>query len=65
MTYKTVTVGGDCPDHGEWEVYCVVPGHVTAQELMFAPEETDIICECYEKHYADMIVSLLNGEARH
>lgn len=65
MAYKTVCVGGHDPEFGEWEIYYVAPDHVSALELMSAPEETDVFCECYEKENADLIVSLLNREARH
>jgi hypothetical protein len=65
VTYKTVTVGGECPEHGEWQVHYVVPDHVQAAELMFAPEVCDVFCECYDRDNAELIVSLLNREARH
>lgn len=65
MAYKTVTVEGECAEHGEWQVHFVVPDHVSASELMLAPEVVDVFCECYDRDNADLIVSLLNKEARH
>ena len=65
MAYKTIIAGGHDPEHGEWEVYYVVPDHVTGQMVMYSPEDAEVFCECYEKENADLIVSFLNREARH
>ena len=61
MTFRKLTIEGECPEHGEWQVFVIVPEHVTAEDVMFTPEEADIFCECYHPDNADLIVSLLNG----
>ena len=65
MTFKTITVQGTCEDHGEWEVFYVVPDHVTGEEFLYSMEDVGVFCECDDKDNADLIVTLLNKEARH
>lgn len=69
MTYKVVTMEGNCPEHGEWESHFVVPESVSSRDLLFGQEDDDVFsqvfCECFTRDNADLIVSLLNREARH
>ena len=62
--YRSIHIQGD-EEGEEWELFAVVPEHVTAQQVMFAPEETDIICECFTQENADLIVDLLNSRRMH
>lgn len=65
MTYKTLTVEGECEEHGEWASFFVVPDHVSGAEFLMGEEGSEPFCECYSQDDADLIVSLLNKEARH
>ena len=69
MTYKVVTMEGNCPEHGEWEAHYVVPESVSVRDLLFGQEGDpvfgEVFCECFDRDNADLVVSLLNKEARH
>lgn len=65
MTFKTLTVQGSCEEHGEFQVFYLVSEHVTGEDFLYAMEDVGIICECDDKDNADLIVTLLNKEARH
>lgn len=59
MAYKWIRIEIDF-DEGTNEVFSVLDDNVDERHYQEDPEVFDVICDCYSREDADLIVGLLN-----